>query len=948
MADGNIRISYELDSKKAESNLKKLNNLGLGVDKAFSKLKSTYSETFTASNILKTATNALTYSFSELLRTTTAYLSESANLSADMLGYRNAIQLVAGTQEQATKQLKQARDIAVSLKIDIVTLTKQYSKFVNAMVLAGSSVEQSTLVFKQFSTAARVLNLNTQRTEGMFLALEQMVSKGRVSMEELRRQLGEHIPGALNLAAKAMGYSTDQLGDFIKEVSNGNVVSKELVTNLGKLIYDKTFKLLPVALQKYSASVIKLKNAFTELKLIFGEFFSAVAGPIIETFAEWVDAFNNMLGGPKIFQQELAQLQSEIEPMTSSFNTMKDGVDSIAAGMETMNNATASMGAVMASTAGTVKNYSNALKVVAGILSPILLKGITVALTTMFGVMAKGLGITTALWLAGAAAIKRYAIALGLLRGQSTAFTAATAAQAAASAAAAKNLTAMSAAANGVFTGGVIKKSLTLKDAMYKIGYSAGTAYVSFLRFAAAITPIGALVVTVTALGSALLKVATQTNHNSSYTATYIKDTAELADKAKEAAGEMKTLAHEMEKVGKTKLAKELADGAKQMVTISQVSVNANQTLQKYNGTLENIVLNMNEWFGMFDDAANAIKQARAAAIKTYKDANKKIAENNERTKESVDLAQKLNALYKERQALAAQELANRDLDDITFKQMLIGLSEDEIEIMELRRDRQTELLELQEKNKNLTDEEIAQYHEKTEAMVTATQNLQIMTNGHKAAQEQSKAFTKAIKEELKGIDKLSEGFKKEADELKKLTEIDTEKTTYDLKKLFDSVKTNIGNGDFETAYEDLKKFREMAGEIKQQNPESSITKNYVDLLSSQMQKVASDASGMLDEIADQTRAQFGIEFDTAEVQQAAQAVKGVIEQYIQENKVRFRASMNVESVNASTGEVINFEDMLKPRTVVNKIVWQHVEEGKPPTGASDFNVKRLAEKQGA
>ena len=44
-----------------------------------------------------------------------------------------------------------------------------------------------------------------------------MISKGKVQAEELRGQLGERLPSAFQLAAKAMGMTTAQLDKFMAD-----------------------------------------------------------------------------------------------------------------------------------------------------------------------------------------------------------------------------------------------------------------------------------------------------------------------------------------------------------------------------------------------------------------------------------------------------------------------------------------------------------------------------------------------------------------------------------------------------------------------------------------------------------------------------------------------------------------------------------------------------------
>jgi tape measure domain-containing protein len=72
--------------------------------------------------------------------------------------------------------------------------------------------------------------------DGVFLALGQMISKGKVQAEELRGQLGERLPGAFNLAARAMGVTTAQLDDMLKK---GQVTAEDMLPKLAAVLKDE-------------------------------------------------------------------------------------------------------------------------------------------------------------------------------------------------------------------------------------------------------------------------------------------------------------------------------------------------------------------------------------------------------------------------------------------------------------------------------------------------------------------------------------------------------------------------------------------------------------------------------------------------------------------------------------------------------------------------------------
>ncbi|MCP5013751.1 MAG: tape measure protein, partial [Ketobacter sp.] len=86
-------------------------------------------------------------------------------------------------------------------------------------------------IFEAVSLAMAKLGRPAESVRGALYAIQQMISKGTVSMEELRRQLGDRLPGAFGLAAKAMGVTTAELQ---KMVANAEVTADDLIPKLTK------------------------------------------------------------------------------------------------------------------------------------------------------------------------------------------------------------------------------------------------------------------------------------------------------------------------------------------------------------------------------------------------------------------------------------------------------------------------------------------------------------------------------------------------------------------------------------------------------------------------------------------------------------------------------------------------------------------------------------------
>ena len=92
--------------------------------------------------------------------------------------------------------------------------------------MAGFNKGYIQSMYSDMVIATRAIGASSEQTQGALLALEQMISKGVVSMEELRRQLGNAVPGAFEIGAKAMNMTTKEFNEFVK---TGQLASAEFV-----------------------------------------------------------------------------------------------------------------------------------------------------------------------------------------------------------------------------------------------------------------------------------------------------------------------------------------------------------------------------------------------------------------------------------------------------------------------------------------------------------------------------------------------------------------------------------------------------------------------------------------------------------------------------------------------------------------------------------------------
>lgn len=140
--------------------------------------------------------------------------------------WRNGFAFGAGGMAQGAREFAFVREEVNRLGLDLGSTAAQYMKMVAASRGSTLAGVQTREVFKAIAEASVVMGMNAEQNERAFMAVTQMMSKGKVMAEELRGQLGEHLPGAFSIAARAMGVTEVELN---KLMETGQVFSADFL-----------------------------------------------------------------------------------------------------------------------------------------------------------------------------------------------------------------------------------------------------------------------------------------------------------------------------------------------------------------------------------------------------------------------------------------------------------------------------------------------------------------------------------------------------------------------------------------------------------------------------------------------------------------------------------------------------------------------------------------------
>ena len=169
----------------------------------------------------------------------------------------------AGGIAAGGEELAFIRAEAERLGISFSAAASGYSALLAASRGTNVSLEDTRNIFLGVAEASAVLRLSQEEVEGALRAVQQIMSKGTLQAEEIRGQLGERIPGAFQIAARAMGVTTAELN---KMLELGQVASDEFLPRFGVQLRKEFAEGVPDAADSAAASFARVGNAIERLQ----------------------------------------------------------------------------------------------------------------------------------------------------------------------------------------------------------------------------------------------------------------------------------------------------------------------------------------------------------------------------------------------------------------------------------------------------------------------------------------------------------------------------------------------------------------------------------------------------------------------------------------------------------------------------------------------------------
>lgn len=248
-----------------------------------------------------------------------------AGLEMDRLERATAAAL--GSQAAGARELAFIREEAERLGLYLPTLVQGYAGLAAATRGTRMEGQLTREIFLSVAEAGRAMNLSNEQVAGVLTALQQIAGKGTVSMEELRQQLGDRLPGAMQIAAKSMNMTVAEL---VKMVSNGELLSEEFLPKFAVALREAMAAGVELSRNSPAAEFDRLRTALFEAGAQFAR--GGILQGMGKSAGELADTIRGLVDSG--WFERLAALTITLVKVTITWFAVYKGIPAVVAGLK--------------------------------------------------------------------------------------------------------------------------------------------------------------------------------------------------------------------------------------------------------------------------------------------------------------------------------------------------------------------------------------------------------------------------------------------------------------------------------------------------------------------------------------------------------------------------------------------------------------------------------------
>jgi len=236
--------------------------------------------------------------FATAVRALSRFIESAVEAKRIFDGLEFSLRAATKTTEEYERANATVIETSRRLGLEIGTLGRNYSNLIASTGDLNISQREVEDLFIATAEAARVFQIPAKQTERAFNAIAQSASKGVLSMEEVRQQLSEAIPGVVPKIAKALDLTN---AEFIKLVSTGKILAEDALPAITAAMRELAGDQVVAAAASLNAQIGRVGNAFLQLK-------ARVVEANEEVGSEFLDSLEKVISESPVAEKALANL----------------------------------------------------------------------------------------------------------------------------------------------------------------------------------------------------------------------------------------------------------------------------------------------------------------------------------------------------------------------------------------------------------------------------------------------------------------------------------------------------------------------------------------------------------------------------------------------------------------------------------------------------------------
>ena len=260
----------------------------------------------------------------------TSFPAQVGEAVASLQSFRNTLREITPSAEEFSASNKFILSLVDQYNIPLQSARDGFAKLYASMQPAGFSGKEIRGLFEGISMGAATFGMSADKVDRVMYAFAQMASKGQVMAEELKGQLGDVLPGALALFARAAKMSMTDFGKAMEDGAFKGNAMRQLLINVGATMKEEFGKGAVGAALTYQGVLNRLQTT----TVLFYETFEPLAVAFANTFVLPLtngirivtDAFRQLTTGQAALTQGGGELAVKMQTLVPTLSGIGENI----------------------------------------------------------------------------------------------------------------------------------------------------------------------------------------------------------------------------------------------------------------------------------------------------------------------------------------------------------------------------------------------------------------------------------------------------------------------------------------------------------------------------------------------------------------------------------------------------------------------------------------------